>query len=58
MSKTIKLDDQVHHELEDLRLKKETFSEAVERLITFYRDVHKLVWSRSGEHPRIPGPGS
>jgi len=58
MSKTVKLEDSVHRDLEDLRLKKETFSEAVERLITFYRDVHKLVWSRSGEHPRPPGQGA
>lgn len=58
MSKTIKLEDQVHRDLEELRGKRETFSEAVARLINFHRDVHKLVWSHGGEHPRIPGQPS
>jgi hypothetical protein len=57
MAKTVKLDDTVHQQLEELRGKRETFSEAVARLVTFYRDVHKLVWSHSGEHPRTPGQG-
>ena len=57
MSKTVKLDDKVHRELEELRLKRETFSQAVARLINFHRDITKLVWSHTGEHPRTPGPG-
>jgi predicted CopG family antitoxin len=58
MSKTVKLEDQVHRDLEDLRVKRETFSEAVARLIHLYREVTKLVWSHSGEHPRTPGQGA
>jgi len=58
MSKSVKLDDQVHSELEELRLKKETFSATVARLIDFHRDITRLVWSHSGEHPRTPGQGA
>ena len=57
MSKGIKLDDKVHQDLEELRLKRETFSQAVARLINFHRDITKLVWSHTGEHPRVPGSG-
>lgn len=58
MSKGIKLDDKVHQDLEELRLKRETFSQAVARLISLYHDLTKLVWSHSGEHPRTPGQGA
>jgi predicted CopG family antitoxin len=57
MIKSIKLDEQVHRELEELRLKKETFSDAVARLIHFHRDITRVVWSHTGEHPRTPGQG-
>jgi len=57
MAKTIKLEDKVHQELEELRGKRETFSEAVARLIDFYQGSQRLVSSHTGEHPRIPGPG-
>jgi len=57
MSKTIKLDDKVHKDLEELRDKRETFSEAVARLINFHRDITKVVWSHSGQHPDTPGQG-
>jgi len=57
MTKTIKLDDKVHQELEILRLKRETFSQTVARLISLYLELTKLVWSHSGEHPRTPGQG-
>ena len=57
MAKTIKLDDQVHHELEDLRTKRETFSEVVARLVNFHREITRAVWSSAGEHPRTPGQG-
>jgi len=58
MSKTIKLEEQVHRDLEELQLRRETFSQTVARLVTFYRDIHRLVWSHSGDHPRIPGQGA
>jgi predicted CopG family antitoxin len=54
MTKSIKLDDQVHKDLEGIQLKKETFSQAVARLIKFYRDVTGLVWSHGMDHS---GPG-
>ena len=43
MPKTIKLGDQVHHDLNAIREKDETFSQAVDRLIQLYIDVGKLV---------------
>jgi len=55
MSKSIKLDDKVYSELEEVRLKKETYSQAVARLINHYRDLTKLAWSHTGEHPGTPG---
>jgi len=54
MTKTIKLEDKVHQELEILRLKRETFSQTVERLITFYRDINRVIWSQPGALSRIP----
>jgi len=58
MSKTIKIEDQAHRELEELRGKRETFSDTVVRLIQFYRHITREVWSHSGDHPRIPGQGA
>lgn len=58
MAKTIKLEDQVHRDLEELRGKRETFSEAVARLVNFHREITKTVWSHSGEHTRTPGQGA
>lgn len=57
MSKTVKLDDQVHSELEELRLKKETFSATVARLINFHREITRAVWSSAGEPPKSPSSG-
>jgi len=57
MSKTIKLDDKVHRELEELRGKRETFSEAVARLVNFHREITRVVWGHSGDHPQVPGSG-
>jgi predicted CopG family antitoxin len=54
MSKTIKLEDQVHKDLEEVQHKRETFSQAVARLIKFYRDVTNLVWSHGMDKT---GPG-
>ena len=39
MSKTIKLDDQVYQKLDELREKRETFSEVVQRLL----DLHLML---------------
>ena len=57
MSKTIKLEDKVHRELEELRGKRETFSEAVARLVNFHREITRVVWGHTGEHPRTPTQG-
>ena len=57
MSKTIKLEDQVHREHEALRYKRETFSQVVARLVNFHREITTTVWSSTGEHPRTPGQG-
>jgi len=57
MAKTVKLDDKVHRELEELRTKRETFSEVVARLVNFHREITRAVWSSTGEHPRTPEPG-
>lgn len=54
MTKSIKLDDKVHKDLEELRLKRETFSQAVARLIKFYREVTNLVWVHGVEHTGPP----
>jgi predicted CopG family antitoxin len=54
MSKTIKLDNQVHKDLEEVQLKRETFSQTVARLIKFHRDVTNLVWTHSVEHTAPP----
>lgn len=43
MSKTIKLDDKVHQELEELRTKRETFSAVVARLVNFHRETTRAV---------------
>jgi len=55
MSKTVKLDDQVHHDLEELRSKRETYSQAVARLIYVHRELTRIVWSQPERHPRPPG---
>jgi predicted CopG family antitoxin len=56
MSKSIKLDDQVHKDLEEVQQKRETFSQAVARLIKFYRDVTNLVWDHGVQHSGSPDP--
>lgn len=57
MNKTIKLDEQVHRDLEELRGKRETYSGAVARLVSLYKELTRLVWSHTGEHPQTPGQG-
>jgi len=39
MSKTIKVEDRVYDRLEEIREKRETFSEAVERLLKVYDTI-------------------
>ena len=39
MSKTIKVEDQVYDRLEEIREKRETFSECVERLLKVYDTI-------------------
>jgi predicted CopG family antitoxin len=50
MTKSIKLEDQVHKDLEQIQFKRETFSQAVARLIKFYQDVRGLVWTHAMDH--------
>jgi len=58
MSKTVKLDDKVHSELEELRGKRETFSEVVARLVDVYRNIQKIFWGSSRQPPGTPGQGA
>lgn len=57
MNKTIKIEDKVHADLEELRLKKETYSQAVARLINFHWEITRAVWSHSPQHPTTPAQG-
>ena len=52
MSKTIKLEDQVYYQLDNLRGKRETFSDIVTKLLTTKEGVDTMVgiWhNRPGE---------
>lgn len=56
MSKTIKLEDQVYHQLDQLRGKRETFSDVVARLLTTKEGVDSLllIWhNRYGEREPV-----
>lgn len=57
MAKTIKLEDQVHRELEEIRSKRETYSQAVARLIATYRSIQRIIWGSTGDQTQVPGPG-
>ncbi len=50
MTKSIKIDDQTHVDLEEIRFKRETYSEVVSRLIKFYRQVTRLAWDHGVDH--------
>jgi predicted CopG family antitoxin len=50
MTKSIKIEDQIHTDLEEIRFKRETYSEVVSRLIKFYRTVTRLVWDHGADH--------
>ena len=43
MSKTIKLEDQVYHQLDDLRGKRDSFSDVVAKLLTTKAGVDTMV---------------
>ena len=43
MSKTIKLEDQVYHQLDQLRGKRETFSDVVAKLLTTKEGLDTMV---------------
>jgi len=47
MSKSIKLSDNTYKQLQDFCLKKETFSDAVQRLLTMNREVIAAVMGRA-----------
>lgn len=49
MSKTIKLDEETYKELEDLLLPRETFSQAVHRLIHGVRQLQEALDRLSGK---------
>jgi len=42
MSKTIRVDDQVYNELEELRDKRETFSEVIARTVNAYNTIRGI----------------
>ena len=50
MTKSIKIEDQVHTDLEEIRFKRESYSQVVSRLINFYRQVTKLAWDHGVDH--------
>jgi len=54
MTRTIKLEDKTYKDLEELRLKSETFSQAVDRLIAFKREISGAVWRAEAGHARVP----
>lgn len=56
MTKSIKLEDKTYQELEKFRLKNETFSQAVARLLTFHQEISTAVWRASAGHAQVPGP--
>jgi len=58
MSKTIKLDNEVYRRLEEIRGKRETFSGAVERLLSVlegFRMIGNVIGERRPQVP--PGQG-
>lgn len=49
MSRTIKVDNQVYEQLEQLRRKRETFSQAVDRLLKVYETLSQAVGIMEGQ---------
>jgi hypothetical protein len=54
MAKTIKLDDMVHKDLEAILLKRETFSQAVARLLHLHDEVIGLFLGYCSGHASAP----
>jgi len=55
MSKTIKLEDQVYHQLDNLRGKRETFSDIVAKLLTTKEGVDTMIhlWHVQGSEKEV-----
>ena len=58
MSKTIKLDDKVYDDLEDFREKRETFSDAVRRLLGSEAQLKSSLRKLDGESDPLESGGS
>ena len=59
MPKSIKLEEKVHKDLDDIRYRRETFSQAVERLIKLRNkvyDLERLVGGRYSTTEYLPAP--
>jgi len=54
MSKSVKLDDQVYQDLDQLREKRETFSQAVQRLLKLWGQIEGLGLPGRGQHLDAP----
>lgn len=53
MSKTIKLEDDTYQELDQLRRKDETFSQAVARLLSIHGHVQKMYRAMARDKARV-----
>ena len=58
MTKTIKLEDKTYQELEKIRLKNETYSQAVDRLLAFHREISLAVFRAQAGHAQVTGSGT
>ncbi len=56
MPKTIKLEDPIYHALDEVRGKRETFSQAVEHLLQTRRNVEELLGKLGPIRPDPPAP--
>lgn len=54
MTKTIKLDDKVYQELDDFRVKGETFSAAVYRLLLLHGQERTMLKDLAGKREELP----
>ena len=57
MSKTIKLENSIYHRLEEVRKKRETFSEAVDRLLGVYETLMSVKTTLGPSHYLNEKPG-
>jgi len=51
-SKLIRLDQEVYDELDEIRLKRETFSNAVWRLLRLNEQMRKMLMNLGGQLPK------